>query len=50
MLVSNGVPLINRYGQTESGVTMDQSGHGVGQWNWLTPIPAAEKCLKFEQV
>lgn len=50
MLVRTGIKLYNGYGQTESGVLMVPSGTGIGQWNWLSPIPPTEKFLKFEKV
>lgn len=49
-LVRNGINLAIVYGQTESGCPMVQAGEGLGKWNWLTPMPFAEKFIKFEKV
>lgn len=49
-LVKAGVTLGIVYGQTESGVPMVQAGEGLGEWNWLTPLPYAEGNMLFEKV
>lgn len=50
LLLQKGVKMSSGYGQTESGATMRPYGSGLGEWNWLTPTPSAEKFIKFEKV
>lgn len=49
-LVRNGIVLSMVYGQTEAGCPMVQYGTSVDDWKWLTPLPFAEKFMKFEKV
>lgn len=50
LLIQHGVKLGGVYGQTESGATLVQAGSGLGEWNWQTPLPHAERFIRFEQV
>lgn len=49
-MVKSGIKLAMVYGQTESGCPMVQAGEGLGEWNWLTPMPFAEKFMRFDKV
>lgn len=49
-MVRSGIKIGMVYGQTESGCPMVQAGGGLGEWNWLTPLPYAEKFIKFDKV
>lgn len=50
LCIRHGVTLDGTYGQTESGATLGRAGKGSGEWNWLTPLPHAERFIKFEKV